>query len=129
MESLNPIFDFISHFVQKNNLDEKITFLLNLVIEELFTNMVKYNPENPNNIAINLYKSNKAVTITLVDFDAKPFDLNLAKEYDTHQPLQERTLGKIGIHFVKSMMDKIKYEYTNGQSKITLTKYLGNENV
>lgn len=46
IKSLDKIAHFISEFITKNRIDESLSFPINLVIEELFTNMVKYSTES-----------------------------------------------------------------------------------
>ena len=43
IESLEEIFQFLEGFVDEKAVDERAAFCINLVVEELFTNMVKYN--------------------------------------------------------------------------------------
>ena len=42
LDSLDAIFSFIDKFVHSRKIDPALIFTLNLVVEELFTNMVKY---------------------------------------------------------------------------------------
>lgn len=129
IDSLENIFEFLGEFVARNKLDESISFAINLAVEELFTNMVKYRADNPYDILIDLTKDANKVVVTLTDYEVEPYDINIAKEYDPNQPLEERKPGGMGIHLVKKFMDEIDYHYQNGTSKITLIKYLERKNV
>ena len=127
--SLNNVFDFVSIFIQKNRIDQSISFTLNLAIEELFTNMVKYSKESNRDISIDLAKKNSMLIVTIIDFDVEPFDLTKAKEIDIKSHLEDRKVGGLGIHLAKKMVDKIVYEYKNRESKITFMVNLENRNV
>lgn len=124
IDSLQSVFDFTEEFARGKNLDREIEYAMNLVIEELFTNMVKYNKNNPNKILIALDKKKESLIITMTDYDVEPFDITRVKDHDPQQPLQERQIGGLGIPFIKKMVDKITYEYENRCSKITLVKHL-----
>ena len=124
LKSLDEIFKFINEFSAKTGVDESVVFTINLVVEELFTNMVKYTSENSNEILLELKKNADDLIIHLTDFDVDPFDINKTAEVDTKQSLEERRVGGLGIHLVKQMMDKIEYEYKDRQSKIILIKHL-----
>jgi anti-sigma regulatory factor (Ser/Thr protein kinase) len=124
IKSLNQIFNFIAEFITSNNIDETISFTINLVVEELFTNMVKYNLENSNDILITLDKDQDNLIISLIDFDVEPFDVTKTEGVNISKSLKERKIGGLGLHLVKQMVDKINYEYKNGNSKITLIKQL-----
>lgn len=124
INSLEIIFDFIGEFVARHKLDESISFAINLAVEELFTNMVKYHADNPHDILIDLSKDANKVIVALTDYEVAPYDIKQAKVYDSTQPLAEREAGGVGIHLVKKFMDKIDYEYQDGTSKITLIKII-----
>jgi len=124
LNSLDEIFKFIKKFSAKTGLDESVVFTINLVVEELFTNMVKYTYENSNEILLELKKEENNLIIYLTDFDVEPFDISKTAEVDTKQSLEERRVGGLGIHLVKQMIDKIEYEYKDRQSKIILIKHL-----
>ncbi len=124
LSSLDEIFKFINEFSAKTGVDESVVFTINLVVEELFTNMVKYASENSNEILLELKKNEDDLIIHLTDFDVDPFDISKTAEVDTQQSLEERRVGGLGIHLVKQMIDKIEYDYKNRQSKIILTKHL-----
>ena len=124
IESLDEVFSFLHDFFSANGIDESIIFTVDLVVEELFTNLVKYDSKNTNDISICLRKNENKLIISLIDFDAKPFDLTKTEEVDVGKPLENRKIGGLGIHLVKKMVDELNYEYLNRQSRITFTKIL-----
>ncbi len=124
LNSLDGIFKFINEFSAKTGVDEAVVFTISLVVEELFTNIVKYTSENSNEILLQLKKNEDDLIIHLTDFDVDPFDITKTAEVDTKQSLEERRVGGLGIHLVKQMIDKIEYEYKDRQSKIILIKHL-----
>ena len=127
--SLENIFEFLGEFAARHKLNEAISFAINLAVEELFTNMVKYRADNPNDISISLSKHANKIIIKLTDYEVEAYDINQAKKYDTDQPLEDREPGGVGIHLVKKFIDEIDYEYQDGTSKITLIKYLEKKDV
>lgn len=129
IESLRDIFTFISEFAQKANLDGKKIFLMNLVLEELFTNAVKYIKGNKNPVTIDLSKSDDKLVISLMDKDVDSFDIRMKEKYDFKKKLEERKVGGLGIPLINKMVDKVDYNYENRNSTITLIKYLENEHV
>jgi serine/threonine-protein kinase RsbW len=129
LDALEEVFDFISEFAARNGLQDALAFGLNLAIEELFVNMVKYNPGNRNDILIGISRSDDRLEISLTDFDVEPFDITKADEYDTSRPLAERPVGHLGIHLVKRIVDEISYEYGDRRSRIILIKNLGTADV
>lgn len=124
INSLKDIFIFLDEFVVHHKLDESVSFVLQLAVEEIFTNMVKYDVQNAHAIDISLSKDADQVVIELLNPDVESFDIHKAKEYDPSRPLQDREPGGVGIHLVKKFINKIEYDYKDGISKITLIKYL-----
>ena len=45
LSSLPLMTTFVAIFLQENKLRQELSFEVNLILEELFTNFVKYNPE------------------------------------------------------------------------------------
>ena len=43
---------------------------------------------------------------------------------DIQQSLEERPIGKLGLHLVKNLTDDIKYEHKEGQTILTIKKVL-----
>ena len=124
VDSLEEIFDFVAGFFETKRIDESHSLAVNLIIEELFTNMIKYSKESTRDISIEMNTREDGLVICLTDFDVEPFDITQTKEVDINRPLEERTPGGLGIHLVKKMTDSISYEYKDRQSKITLIKRL-----
>jgi len=44
---------------------------------------------------------------------------------ETDQPIEERKAGGLGLHLVKSIVDKITYEYKDRRMQVTIMKELG----
>jgi serine/threonine-protein kinase RsbW len=122
--SLENIFRFVGDFANANTIDEGTVFTINFVVEEIFTNMVKYSPESSNDILVGLEREDRTLTIRLTDSDVEPFDLTKSAEVDIHQALKERKVGGLGIHLVRKMVDSVDYEYKDRTSKVTLKKTL-----
>ena len=125
ISSLKKIYKMINAFINVEQLNVDLISSLNLVIEELFTNMVKYSSDNLNKILLELKIDNDRILIILTDYDVEPFDIRKATKYDNHQTVEKRPIGKIGLHLVKKYVDDINYKYQDRTSKITLIKYLG----
>jgi anti-sigma regulatory factor (Ser/Thr protein kinase) len=121
-DSLEEIFEFTERFFATEDINESVRFSVHFVMEELFTNMVKYNPGNSNDILLGINKSNSSMTISLTDYDVDPFDVTEKREVDIESPLTEREVGGLGLHLIKKMVDSLEYQYSDRQSKITFTK-------
>jgi serine/threonine-protein kinase RsbW len=121
IESLGGIHDFVAGFVERQGLPGSICFDLDLVIEELFTNMVKYSPEGAPEISVGLERVDGAVEVVLRDFDVEPFDPTAAEDAEAERALAEHRRGGLGLRLVRRIADRVRYEYRDRTSTITLT--------
>ncbi len=124
IKSLENIFSFIEQFITENNITPSLLYPVQLVIEELFTNILKYQTGGKSDVFVHIEKSDNKLIIKLRDFDSEPFDLTKAGEVDTDDYIQQKKPGGLGIHLVKKMVDSLDYEYNNRTSTITLIKHL-----
>ena len=123
-DSLRNIFEFTENFFSTEGIDGKHRFAVNFAVEELFTNMVKYNPGNPNEILLSIDHVDGELVVSLTDFDVDRFDVTEDRKVDVDSPLEERKIGGLGLHLIPKMIDSIDYDYADRQSKITFTKQL-----
>jgi anti-sigma regulatory factor (Ser/Thr protein kinase) len=124
IHSIEHIFEFVSGFMAANGLSQENSFYADLVIEELFTNMVKYSKESTQDIAVRLERDGDNLIVTLRDFDVDAFDVTRAGDANVHRPIAERRRGGLGLHLVRQMVDRIDYRYEDRTSTITVTRKL-----
>ena len=96
---------------------------LNLVLEELITNIIFYGYDDTNEHEINIHFSydDKIVQIQIED-DGKEFNPLSYAEPDTDLSLDDRKIGGLGIHFVRKIMDDITYIRSDNKNILTLKK-------
>jgi anti-sigma regulatory factor (Ser/Thr protein kinase) len=92
-------------------IDSRLLPRIDLAVEELFTNMVKYGRGSAAPIEVRLQAIDGGVELTLVDRDVEPFDLTRAPVVDIGRPIEEREPGGLGLHLVRRMADRVEYEY------------------
>jgi len=124
IDCLDEVFEFLGAFISGNHLDGRIEFAINFVVEELFTNMVKYNTGSSADIEIRIDRNGSGIKIELIDKDVDPFDPEGLEDVDTSRGADERVPGGLGIHLVKSMVDQITYAYSNRVMTVTVLKAL-----
>jgi serine/threonine-protein kinase RsbW len=128
-KSLDKLFDFIATFVKSAGLDSQLHFQIDLVVEELFSNMVKYDGKVNGSMELELRMQNHDLLIVLTDFNVHPFDPTKSEGYDISQQLEKRPIGKLGVHLVNQMVDKVEYRYENNNNIVELIKHTGSANV
>ncbi len=124
LSALEEIFRFLDDFATSHYLDPATTSDIRLVAEELFTNIIKYSTSSQKKITIDITLTGQVLQLQLIDKNGQPFDPTRSGEYNSSKTLEERPIGKVGLHLVKKLMDDIKYEHKNGQTILTLQKLL-----
>ncbi|HSP17744.1 MAG TPA: ATP-binding protein [Thermoanaerobaculia bacterium] len=121
--ALPEVMRLVETFFSETHADPNVRFPVELALEEIFTNVVKYNAVGKGRIKIDLGIRNDDVIVTVTDFDTPRFDpVGDAPEVNIDEPLQRRSAGGLGIHLVKKMMDRIEYSHQNRTGTITLHK-------
>lgn len=122
IDSLEDIYKFIESFFESNDTADPVRYPVHFVVEELFTNMVKYNPGNMNTVILNIDTEGDGVRVMITDYDVDDFDVTKKRDIDVHTSLEERKVGGLGLHLIRHMVDKLDYHYEDRQSRITFTK-------
>ena len=140
LDSLSPLYEFAEAVLETNDISPGVRFPVHLAMEELFVNMVKYNPTVPTDITVevtvtflgeatNDATSSKEVTVTLVDDGGVEFDVTAKRQVNIDAPLEERTPGGLGIHLIQNLVDGLEYTYKDGRGEVIFTKGSRNEDV
>jgi serine/threonine-protein kinase RsbW len=128
IDAIGEVFAFLETFADGHEIDEKTAFCINLVVEELFTNMVRHNQGGGDRITVSLERRNDRVHLELVDIDVEPFDPNTAEVPPVDAGIAERRPGGLGIYLVRKMVDDLNYNYEpeGRRMRIKVTKTLEN---
>jgi serine/threonine-protein kinase RsbW len=105
-------------------IDEKTLFYLNLIGDELVTNIISYGYEDEleHIISLHLVITPSQWTLKIQD-DGQPFNPLERMNSELLMSLEERSIGGLGIHFVKQIIDEISYERTESYNIIMMKKY------
>ena len=124
LPTLERVFDFIAVFLTTHYIDEVAAYAINLAVEELFTNAVKYSTGNDEPIRLVLSAENNKIVVHFYDTGSQPYDITEATQVDLERPTVEIQPGGLGIHLIKSVMDDVTYDYRDNTNMITMVKIL-----
>jgi len=129
VEALDQIFAFTSETFAREGIDRGILGTVDFVLEELFTNVVKYGHAAQGLVQIELRKVPGGVEAVLTEDDANPFDPTAAPDVDISLPIEARAPGGLGLHLMRRLVDAMEYRYNaeRRQSRITFRKTLAAE--
>ena len=96
---------------------------VNLALEELVTNTISYGFTDAGEhvIRISLHLDGPDLHIRVED-DATAFNPLEREAPDLVTPLAERPIGGLGIHFVRTLMDDVRYERVGARNVLSMRK-------
>ena len=116
---------FTAEFAAAAGLSDKDLFALQIVVEELVTNVIDYGgvPAGEPAATVDLTAEGGVLTMVLTDcgWEYNPL---LREDPDTALPAEQRPIGGLGVHFCKKLTDTQLYERRDGKNVLTLTKKL-----
>ncbi len=123
LPEISRLGTFIETMGTENTLPAKTIHALLLSSDELVTNIISYGYADSmeHRITVAFVLSESAVNMTIAD-DGCEFNPLAVQEADTSAPLEEKPIGGLGIHLVKSMVDEITYRYDNNRNIVTVLK-------
>jgi anti-sigma regulatory factor (Ser/Thr protein kinase) len=128
LNSLAGLYEFSENIMQQHDLSDGVRFPVHLAMEELFVNMVHYNPTVTTDIEVSIDVTDD-VRVSLVDNGGAEFDVTAKRDVDIEAPLEKRTPGGLGIHLIQNLVDTLEYEYQDGRGEVIFTKRSGTEDV
>ena len=128
LDSLAGLYEFSEKIMQEHDLPDGVRFPVHLAMEELFVNMVHYNPTVSTDIEVAVDVAD-VVSVSLVDNGGAEFDVTVKRDIDIDAPLEERTPGGLGLHLIQNLVDTLDYEYQDGRGEVIFTKRSGIEDV
>jgi anti-sigma regulatory factor (Ser/Thr protein kinase) len=122
--------EFASEFTSRHKLADEDCARLQIILDELFTNVVKYGYEGAageghpgghaeGHIEVALSLEADRLIIEFVD-DGCPFDPLASPPPDLDLPVGERTMGGVGIAIVRALVDEAEYRRDGNRNRLTL---------
>lgn len=126
LNDISQLAERIEAFGEEGGLSVQHIYQLNLVLDELLTNIVSYGYDDglPHEIRLRLRAEPGHLTAILTD-DGKPFNpLKEAPAAVLDGSVEDRPIGGLGIHFMRTLMDEVTYQRQDGYNQLTLIKHL-----
>ena len=124
LDELRKINAAVEELAEEENWPPDLTFQIGLAIEELGVNIVEYGHNDGKTHEIEIVISSEAEAITIeIEDDGQAFNpLSDAPDPDLDSDVEDRTVGGLGIHLVRSMMDEVHYQRQQNKNCLTLIK-------
>lgn len=127
VQEIPQLAAFVEEFCESCGIDMSTTMSLNLALEEAVVNVMDYAyPAGSNgDVFVDAKHEDGLLTFVIRD-NGIPFDPTKTGEVDTTLSVEERPIGGLGIHLVRTIMDAVDYSRTDGQNVLTLRKKIKN---
>jgi len=110
LENVPRAIECVSKWAQEAGFDEGTLYEIQLAVDEACANVVDhaYEGTDPGDIEVTCCLEDRCLTIRVRDW-GKGFELASVDEPDLNAPLEERSLGGLGLFLVKKMMDTVEF--------------------
>ncbi|MFC5449774.1 ATP-binding protein [Paenibacillus aestuarii] len=125
LKELERLSVFLRSLSAAMNIDDQTLNLLNLVCDELVTNIIMYGypleERRMHTIRIDIGMVADGWGLQITDWGVA---FNPLSKADPRLDLgvEERQIGGLGIHFVRRVMDGMRYERVGSENVLTMTK-------
>ncbi len=124
LAALAPTAERIRYFLCEHGVDADAIYAIEIVIEEIATNTIKYGFGNYG--FVSPAKGNITLTTTvtearaelLIEDDGPPFDPTQAPDPIQHRDVDEMPVGGLGIHLVRTLTDGFEYKRVNHHNQV-----------
>lgn len=124
LRELERLHAFLTESGEANGVDKSSLYRLNLICDELVTNIISYGfperRETAPRIEIGLTHEPERLLVVIAD-NGVAFNPLLHPEPDTTAGIEERGIGGLGIHFTLRLTTGASYERIGEQNILRLT--------
>ena len=113
----------LESFGQKCSLSSKTLFELNLILEEVFANVVSYAyRDSRRHEIVVLADLRDGELIIEVEDDGRPFNPLQIPPPDLESPLEQRKIGGLGLHLLRELTNSIEYDRKDDKNRLVVRK-------
>ena len=96
-----------------------------IALDEIISNTIEYGYEkySDDKIKVNFLIDQTNLVIEIID-NTKSYNILERDDPDISKSIEEKPIGGLGVHLVKSLMNEVKYACINGKNHLTLIKQL-----
>ena len=125
---IGRLAQFVDRFGEEQHLSADDVMSLNLVLDEVVMNIINhgYDDAGEHQIPVTLALDGDVVTIRVED-DGRPFNPLDAPPPNLDVPIEERQVGGLGIHIVRSVMDDVEHRRDGGRNVLIMKKTIGKD--
>ena len=115
----------VERFAENYRIPEPDVQALSLALDEVVTNTISYgyDDQGAHEIRIRVTLANGRLSAEVED-DGRAFNPLTAPPPDLSSNVEERAVGGLGVHLVRSLMERVDYRRESGKNHLTMSKRL-----
>jgi serine/threonine-protein kinase RsbW len=120
-EALSGMLDRLEAYAESNGLSQRIAYRLAIVCEELAANVAMHGAGGEGGatyVEIAVEQLGDGLALSVED-NGRPFDPLAQAKPDIELGVEERAIGGLGIHFVRSLVGDISYSRLGRINRLT----------
>ena len=119
-EDIHRLNEDFARFAEARGVDDSIVRPLQVAVDELLVNIATHS--GASSVVVRVWEDDGDLRLEISD-DGTPFNpFTEATTPDLEVPLEDRELGGLGLHLVRSLMSEVEYTSRGGRNFITMTK-------
>jgi anti-sigma regulatory factor (Ser/Thr protein kinase) len=117
VSDLKGLMEGATGFLESRGVDAQAVYRINLALEEMVTNIIKYSYDSPGrrNIEVTLEIGEDEITAVIID-DGHDFNPVLHEENPPPEKPEDREIGGWGIPLIKKLLDRMDYRREGGRN-------------
>ena len=110
----------VEAFCRTRGIPGRTIHRFNLALDEVLTNVITYafSDRLRHAIDVRIELRDGDLTATVSD-DGDPFDPLSQPPPDIHAPVEDRRIGGLGIHLLRSLTEAVEYRRADGRNRLT----------
>lgn len=117
MAELSKLCLMIRGLLEKEKISPHTLYAVELSLEEMVTNIIKYgyDDKNTHEILVNASLTDRQIILSIED-DGHEFNPLERPDADISSQVTERKIGGVGLHLTRKMVKSMEYKRDNGKN-------------
>lgn len=125
LDHLEALTGMVTEHLSDHEIPEKMAFEVDLAVDEACTNVIRYayGPGGEGDVTVVCSVDPHEVRVCIMD-QGVPFNPLGVKPPDLTGDVEDRAIGGLGVHLIRTLMDRVTYHYRQGRNILCMTKVL-----
>ena len=125
MQELTHVLQVVNVFLEPRELQSKLIYAVNLILEEILMNIIKYGYDDgeSHEIEVQIEVEQEEIALTVID-DGREFNPLTVPPPDRSKSAMDRLEEGLGLQFVRHMRNAIEYRREEDKNILKIWMFL-----